>query len=124
MSRSTTAVLLSALILPGAGHLYLKHYPRGIALIAISLACLWIFVDRAMQQASIILDQVASEGGAVDVSRLSGLVTQTSNGPGSLVVTAASLVLAGCWMIGVVDAYRIARNQQNRNALSRTPPRQ
>lgn len=124
MSRSTTAVLLSALVLPGAGHLYLKHYPRGIALIAISLACLWIFVDRAMQQASIILDQVASEGGAVDVGRLSGLVTQTSNGPDSLVVTAASLVLAGCWVIGVVDAYRIARNQQNRNALSRTPPRQ
>lgn len=124
MSRSTTAVLLSALVLPGAGHLYLKHYPRGIALIAISLACLWIFVDRAIQQASIVLDQVASEGGAVDVGRLSGLVTQTSNGPGSLVVTAASLVLAGCWVIGVVDAYRIARNQQNRNALSRTPPRQ
>lgn len=124
MSRSTTAVLLSALVLPGAGHLYLKHYPRGLALIAISLACLWIFVDRAMQQASIVLDQVASEGGAVDVGQLSDLVTQTSNGAGSLVVTAASLVLAGCWVIGVVDAYRIARNQQNRNALSRTPPRQ
>jgi len=54
MSRSTTAVLLSALVLPGAGHLYLKHYPRGLALIAISLMwislmCLWVFVDRAMQ---------------------------------------------------------------------------
>ncbi|MES2369101.1 MAG: DUF6677 family protein [Pseudomonadota bacterium] len=124
MSRSTTAVLLSALVLPGAGHLYLKHYPRGIALIAISLACLWIFMDRAMQQASIVLDQVASEVGAVDVGQLSNLVTQTSNGPDSLVVTAASLVLAGCWVIGIVDAYRIARNQQNRNALSRTPLRQ
>lgn len=124
MSRSTTAVLLSALVLPGAGHLYLKHYPRGLALIAISFACLWIFVDRAMQQVSIVLDQVASEGAAVDVGRLSELVTQTSNGPGSLVVTAASLVLAGCWVIGIVDAYRIARNEQNRNVLSRTPPRQ
>lgn len=124
MSRSTTAVLLSALVLPGAGHLYLKHYPRGIALIAISLACLWIFMDRAMQQASIVLDQVASEVGAVDVGQLSDLVTQTSNGPGSLVVTVASLVLAGCWVIGIVDAYRIARNQRNRPALSRTPPRQ
>lgn len=124
MSRSTTAVLLSALVLPGAGHLYLKHYPRGLALIAISLACLWVFVDRAMQQASIVLDQVASEGAAVDVGRLSELVTQTSNGSGSLVVTVASLMLAGCWVIGIVDAYRIARNQQNRNALSRTPPRQ
>lgn len=124
MSRSTNAVLLSALVLPGVGHLYLKHYPRGIALIAISLACLWVFVDRAMLQASIVLDQVATEGGAVDVGRLSDLIAQTSNGPGSLVVTVASLVLAGCWVIGIVDAYRIARNQQNRNALSRTLPRQ
>jgi len=124
MSRSTTAVLLSALVLPGAGHLYLKRYPRGLALIAISLACLWVFVDRAMQQVSLVLDQVASEGAAVDVGRLSELVTQTSNGPGSLVVTVASLVLAGCWVIGIVDAYRIARNPQNRNALPRTPARQ
>ncbi|QLQ04171.1 MAG: hypothetical protein HZY77_16755 [Thiobacillus sp.] len=123
MSRSTTAVLLSAFILPGAGHLYLKHYPRGLALIAISLACLWVFVDRAMQQASLVLDQVVSEGAAVDVGRLSELVTQTSNGPGSLVVTVASLVLAGCWAIGIVDAYRIARNQQNQNAASRSPAR-
>lgn len=124
MSRSTTALLLSVLVLPGAGHLYLKRYPRGIALIVISLACLWAFVDRAMQQASIVLDRLASEGGAVDVGWLSDLVTQTSNGRGSLVVTAASLVLAGCWVIGIVDAYRIARKQQNRNALLRTPPRQ
>jgi hypothetical protein len=123
MSRSTTAVLLSALVLPGAGHLYLKHYSRGLALIAISLVCLWVFVDRAMQQASLVLDQLASEGAAVDVGRLSELVTQTSNGPGSLVVTVASLVLAGCWAIGIVDTYRIARNQQNRNALSRSPAR-
>lgn len=124
MSRSTTAVLLSALVLPGAGHLYLKHYPRGLALIAISLACLWVFVDRAMQRASVVLDQLASDGGAIDAGQLADLVTQTSNGPGSLVVTVASLVLAGCWVIGIVDAYRIARNQQNRNALSRIPPRQ
>src|SRR3569832_1344185 len=102
MSRSTTAVLLSALVLPGAGHLYLKHNPRGLALNAISLECLWVFVDRAKQQASLVLDQLASEGAAVDVGRLSLLVTQTSYGPGILVVTVASLVLAGCWAIGIV----------------------
>ena len=124
MSRSTTAVLLSALVLPGAGHLYLKHYPRGLALIAISLACLWVFVDRTLQLASSVLDRVVSAGGALDVGQLANLVTQTANGPGSLVVMAASLALAGCWVIGVVDAYRIARKQQSRNALPRSPARQ
>jgi hypothetical protein len=121
MSRSTNAVLLSALVLPGAGHLYLKHYPRGIALIAISLACLGVLADRAMQQASIVLEKLTSEGDMVDPGRLADLVAQASNGPDSLVVTAASLVLAGCWMIGIVDAYRLGKGQQGKKTPADNP---
>ncbi|MHB1187550.1 hypothetical protein [Thiobacillus sp.] len=109
MSRSTNAVLLSALVLPGAGHLYLRHFWRGMALIAISLACLWIFVDRVMQQASTVLEKLESEGGVLDAGQLSDLVSQTSNTSGSTVVTVATLVLAGCWVVGVVDAYRLGK---------------
>ncbi|MGE5319950.1 MAG: hypothetical protein ACM3KD_07210 [Hyphomicrobiaceae bacterium] len=112
MSRATNAVLLSALVAPGAGHLYLRHYPRGVALIGISLACLWVFVERAMQQASIVLDRLASDAGGIDAGQLSDLITQTSGGPGSLVVTLTSLALAVCWAIGIVDAYRLAKEQQ------------
>jgi len=119
MSRSTNAVLLSALVLPGAGHLYLKQYPRGIALIVISLACLWIFVDRAMQQASIVLERLASEGGVVDAGQISDLVAQASNSSGSLAVTVATLVLAVCWVVGIVDAYRLGKNKRFRNGDNR-----
>jgi len=109
MSRSTNAVLLSALVLPGAGHLYLKHFGRGIALIAISLACLWIFVDRVMQQVSTVLEKLESDGGALDAGQISALVSQTSTGSGNTVVTVATLVLAGCWVVGVVDTYRLGK---------------
>jgi hypothetical protein len=121
MSRLTNAILLSVLVLPGAGHLYLKHYPRGIALIVTSLACLGVLVERAAQQASIVLEELASEGDAVDPGRLADMVAQASNGPGSLVVTVASLVLAGCWVIGIVDAYRLGKGQQGRNASPPNP---
>ena len=124
MSRSTNAVLLSALVLPGAGHLYLKNYPRGIALIVASLACLGVLVERVMQQASIVLDKLASEGDAVDPGRLADLVAQASNDPGSLVVTVASLVLAGCWVIGIVDAYRLGKDQQGKKASPDNPAMQ
>lgn len=110
MSRSTTAVLLSALVLPGAGHLYLKHYPRGIALIAASLVCVWVIIDSAMRQASLVLDQLDIEGGALDAGQLSALATQTSSGSGD---TIATLVLAGCWVIGMVDAYRLGNKSLN-----------
>jgi hypothetical protein len=124
MSRSTNAVLMSALVLPGAGHLYLKHYLRGIALIVASLACLGVSVDRAMQQASNVLEKLASEGDAVDPGQLADLVAQASNGPGNHAVTVAMLGLAGCWVLGIVDAYRLARNQQGRNVPPSNPTMQ
>lgn len=119
MSRSTTAVVLSALVLPGAGHLYLKHFRRGIALLVISLACLWIIVDRAMQQASAVLGRLETEGGALDAGHISDLVSQTANSSGSTVATGATLVLAGCWLVGIVDAYRLGKNDAKGATQSR-----
>lgn len=124
MSRSTNAVLLSALVLPGAGHLYLKHYPRGIALIATSLVCFGILAERAAQQASIILDKLVSEGGAVDPGRLADLVAQASNSPASIVVKIASLALAACWVAGIVDAYRLGKRQRSPGASPNDPAMQ
>jgi len=121
MSRSTNAVLLSALVLPGAGHLYLKHYPRGIALVVASLACLGVLAGRAMQQASVVLEKLASGGNTVDAGQLADLVAQASNAPGSLVVTLASTALAGCWVIGIVDAYRLGKDQRGRKAPPDNP---
>jgi len=111
MSRSTNAVLLSALVLPGAGQLYLKHFGRGIALIGVSLACLWVLVGRAMQLASTVLEQLASEGSTIDAGQISELLDRASNSPGSSFATVATLVLAGCWLVGIVDAYRLGRNE-------------
>ena len=110
MSRLTTAVLLSALIFPGAGHLYLKRYSRGAALIAVSVACLWVIVDRAMRQATLVLDKIESGEIVPEVGRISDLVAQTSNSPGSSLATVATLALAGCWLVGMVDAYRLGRS--------------
>lgn len=106
VSRSSTAVLLSALVLPGAGHLYLKHAARGMALIAVSLACLWAIVERAVQQASIVLDRLEAGDVALDAGRIADLVAQTSGSLGSGIAT---YVLIGCWLAGMVDAYRLGR---------------
>jgi len=114
MRRSTTAVLLSALVLPGAGHLFLKYYGRGAAAIAISLACLWVIADSVMQQASTVLGQLEVEGGTLDPAHISDLVTQASNSSGSAVGTLATVVLAGCWLVGMVDAYRLGKQQDER----------
>ncbi|HYP69136.1 MAG TPA: hypothetical protein VEP67_12915 [Thiobacillaceae bacterium] len=109
MKRSTTAVLLSALVLPGAGHLYLRHFRRGIALMIISLVCLGIIGGSVMQQASAVLDRLGSEGGALDTGRISDLITQTSSSSGSATTKAATFLLAVCWLLGIVDAYQLGK---------------
>ena len=117
MSRSTTAVVLSALVLPGAGQLYLKYFWRGMALIGASLVCLWLIVAQAMQQASAVLVTLESEGGALDATQIADLVSQTPSGSGSAAVTVATVVLAVCWVVGIVDAHRLA-NKKDAKTLS------
>ncbi len=123
MTRPTAAILLSVLVFPGAGHLYLKRYARGIVLIALSLVCRGFLANQMPQQASSVLAQLMSEGDVVDAGRLADLVAQTPSGSGSFAVTTASRVLAGCWVIAIVDACRIARSLQDRKVLPRHPAR-
>lgn len=119
MSRSTTAVVLSALVLPGAGHLYLKQAVRGMVLIAVSLVCLGFIVSQAMRQASAILVQLESEGSVLDSGQLAELVSQSASHAGSGTATAATLVLVACWLFGIVDAYRQGQREVRKSAQAR-----
>ena len=94
MSRSTNAMLLSALVMPGAGQLYLKHVLRGMVLIVVSLVCLWLIGERMWQQASL------------DMSHIPELVAQT---PGSSAGSTATFVLIGCWLGGLIDTYWLCK---------------
>ena len=116
MSRSTKAVLWSALVLPGAGQLYLKCSQRGIALIAASLVCLWVLVDEAVQQASSLLVKLESEGDVPDAGQVSDPVIQASNTSGSSVGTVATVVLACCWLFGIIDTYRLGKRCSEESA--------
>lgn len=117
MNRSTTAVVLSALVLPGAGQLYLKHVWRGMVFIGVSLACLWLIVVRTMQQASAVLAQMESQGGALDAAQLAGWMGQTQGGSGSMAATMAVWVLFVCWVVGIIDTHRLGK----RELISPTP---
>jgi hypothetical protein len=64
-----------------------------------------------MQQASVVLDRLGSEGGALDAGQISDLITQASSNSGSTAATVATYVLAGCWLAGVVDAYRLSKGR-------------
>jgi hypothetical protein len=106
MSRSKTAMLLSAFVMPGAGQLYLKHVLRGMVLIVVSLVCLWIIGHSMMQQVSTVLDQLQSGETALDAGHIAELVDKT---PRSSASSIATWVLIGCWLIGMIDTYWLGK---------------
>ena len=114
MRRSTTAVVLSALVLPGAGQLYLKHTRRGLVFIGVSLVCLWLILVQAIQQASVVLVQLQSQGGALDVADIAGLLGQSQGSVESSAASVAVWVLFVCWVASIVDAHRLGKREASR----------
>ena len=103
MKKSLKGALLSGLVFPGSGELWLKHPVRGIALIAGVAVSLAVIVTKVGQQALAMLEKMEAEGGAVDLVAIVNLAHATSYD--DLTVKIASLVLVGCWVISVIDAY-------------------
>jgi hypothetical protein len=121
MNNSLKGAFLSGLIFPGLGQVVLKHYKRGAAIMLTVLVSLSIVVVKAVQHALAILEKIESEGGAISMSTISDAATQASTISGSLTFNLALLLVILCWIIGVVDAYRIEKKDIKDRLASQAP---
>ena len=100
MKRSTSAALLSGLVLPGLGQLtVLKRRKRGLAFMLPALLAFFWIVRAMLVGASAVMDQVAS-GAPADPYALAAQLS-ASEGAG---MSLASWVLLLCWAGSIVDA--------------------
>jgi hypothetical protein len=111
MNNSLKGAFLSGLIFPGLGQVVLKHYKRGAVIMLTVLVSLSIIVVKAVQHALAILEKIESEGGAISMSTISDAATQAATTSGSLTFNLVLLLVILCWIIGVVDAYRIGKKK-------------
>jgi hypothetical protein len=118
MNNSLKGALLSGLIFPGLGQVMLKHYKRGAVLVFVVTASVLAFIIKAVQQAFTILEKIESESGAIDISTISNAATQVSTTSESLIFKLLLWLIIFCWVIGVVDAYRIGRIKDSEGRLA------
>ncbi len=117
MNNSLKGAFLSGLVFPGLGQVILKHYKRGaVLMLAVSVSLLVILI-KAVQQAFAILEKIQSEGGAIDMSTISNAATQASTPSESLIFKLLLLLIIFCWIISVLDAYRIGRKKDIEDRL-------
>ena len=111
MNKSLKGAVLSGLIFPGLGQVVLKHYKRGVVIMLTALISLSVIVVKAVQRALSILEKIELESGTISMSTISNTVTQASTNSGNLTLNFFLLLIIACWIIGIVDAYRIGRKK-------------
>ncbi len=112
MKRSSKAALLSGLIFPGIGHIVLKQYLRGSVLILFALVALSVIVTRIYQRALTIVDRINSGDIPVDTGAIAEMVSNSTSGADSFIENIAVIVLGACWLIGLIDSYRLGVAQE------------
>jgi hypothetical protein len=106
MNRSVKAALISALVFPGAGHLYLKRGARACLFLLPTLASVVVFLNDAMEQATVIAGQIMAGTMSPDPVAMAARLEQQG---GSTLATVAAWVMVICWIGATVDAYLLGR---------------
>jgi uncharacterized membrane protein (Fun14 family) len=106
MKKSVTAALLSLLVFPGTGHVWLNKRKAGFAIIFINLIALLILLVEISQVVMDVLGDINS--GLIDINPdqlTATIMAHLANNSGSL--NTALIFLIVCWIASTLDAFRI-----------------
>jgi len=113
VNKSIKASLLSALLFPGAGHIFLKKYIFGAVLSASASAALYVLISNAVEIAQQIVEKIQNGEIGLDAAAIAAMMEKQPPGAEAQLIDIATLVLLVSWLIGVVDSYRLGKVQDN-----------
>ena len=90
----------------------LKRYLRGSILMLTALIALSVIVTKAIKQALTIVDRINSGEIPVEAGAITELVSKSTSGADGSVLNIAALVVVACWIIGIIDSYRLGIIQE------------
>jgi hypothetical protein len=109
MSPSLKAMLISALVFPGGGHFYMKKHVVGALLAGTSLICLYLLVSTAVEAAEVVSQKLLSGEIPLDIALIRTEIVEQSAASATTTTEAATWLLAGCWLVGIADSFRLGR---------------
>jgi hypothetical protein len=111
LSQAIKGALLSGLGFPGLGQVFLRHYGRGLALILAVSGSLLVAALKIAQHTISVLRKIESEGGAIDMYTIWNAANRSLPSLDILLCKFVFLWIIICWIVGVVDAYRIGKRK-------------
>ncbi len=111
MTKAVKGALLSGLVLPGLGQIVLKRYRRGLVLMATVLVSMAVIIVKVVQLAGQIFDSMVTGDGIVDPDAMSQAAAQATALSESTLINLLQVVIVIFWIYGIIDAYRIGKQQ-------------
>ena len=103
------AALLSAFVLPGAGHFFLKRYLSGLILMMVSSGAAYFLISGTVERALQIAEDIQRGEVPLDVLAITELVSQQPVGAEAQSIDIAWAILIIVWLVGIVDSYRAGK---------------
>ena len=113
LRTENNAVLASALLFPGAGHIILNKRIIGICLIALAGAAFLVLAYDAFIITQEISKKIVASGTIPNVFVLRDMIYDALFGQDSPRFKACITVLIGTWLVGIIDTlrYRIIKQR-------------
>ncbi len=77
-----------------------------------ALVALSVIATRIYQRALTIVDRINSGDMPVDTGAIAEMVSNSTSGANSFIENIAVIVLGACWLIGIIDSYRVGVAQE------------
>lgn len=115
MTKASKAALLSGLVFPGAGHMWLQQYLRGWVLMLSALIASSLIIRNIFQHALTIVDRINSSDILANTGAIAEMVANSASHTNGLAENTAMIVLLACWLIGIIDSFRLGAAEEKRN---------
>jgi TM2 domain-containing membrane protein YozV len=103
MKTAIKAALLSALVFPGVGQMYLKRYVRGLIPMVLTLTGLGVLIAQSTIGALRDLEKMQIQGGLVDLNAVANRAAASSTS-GDWYSPLIVPMIVVCWLFSLIDA--------------------
>lgn len=109
MDRAVKASLLSALVFPGVGQLYLNRRLRGWLIVLVAAAAVVYFAAHVIGPALDIANEINAGTVAPDPVAIMMRLEQRGQAAATPLHSVAGLVMIVCWIGSTIDAWWLGR---------------
>lgn len=120
MKKTIQSILLSGLVFPGLGQIFLGNKKAGIGLIIGTNIGIAGILYGVIRRVPAILAQIQPEieRGNLDIKSLADLSIQASNNSSNFLDKASLVIIVGCWIVGIAHSYWQGRQQSKSTKAS------